>query len=86
MPFVEEPLVGDLFEDGPYTLDVRRLIRYVGAGVVEPVSDALRQRFPIFLVGSNRLTTDLVELFDADPLDVGFARNTQLSLGLDFDR
>ena len=83
---VQQPLVVDLAQRPPHRLDVRRVERAVGVVEVDPEADALGQRVPVLEVLEDRLAAALVELGDAELLDLLLVLDPELLLDGDLDR
>ena len=83
---VEKTPPCELLEYPPDRFDVLGVKCDVGARVVEPVADPLREALPFLLVGEDRLAAALVEPRDAALLDLALVLDAELLLRLDLDR
>ncbi len=82
---VQQLLVVQLPQQPPHRLDVVARVGDVGVLVVEPVGDAVRQRFPVAFVREHAFAAQRVELRHAVRLDLRLAGDVQLLLDFDFD-
>ena len=83
---IQQRLLVQALEQPPHGLDVRIAVRDVGVLVVEPVADAVRQRFPVGLVLEDAVLAQLVEPLDAVRLDCALAVDVERFLDFDLDR
>src|SRR5512141_846065 len=85
VPAIKQILVVQRLERPPHTLYVVVRVRDVRIAVVEPVTDALAQLFPVGAVFPDTFAAKLVELLDADLFDLLLAGDAKLLLYFDLD-
>ena len=83
---IEQRLLVQALEQPPHRLDVRIAVRDVRVLVIEPIADAVRQRFPVGLVLEDAVLAQLVEPLDAVRLDLALAVDVERFLDFDLDR
>ena len=82
----QQALAVDLLEGPPDRLDVLGVHRAVGLPHVDPAAHPVGHLLPEVHVALHRLTAALVELRDAEGLDVGLAGEAELLLDGELDR
>ena len=85
-PLVEQLLVPELLEDPPDRFHVRRVIGAIRVLEIDPEPHLLGHLRPLVDVLKDALPAELVERFDAVPLDVLLAVEFQRLLDFDLDR
>ena len=85
VPAIQQRLFVQPLEQPPHGLDVVIAVGDVWAFVVEPIGDAVRQRFPIGLVLEHAFAAELVEPLDAVRFDLALAVDLERLLDLDLD-
>ena len=85
VPLEEQILVPKLLHDPPERFDILIVEGHIGRLEIDPEGHAFGQRFPLADVLHGRLAAELVELGDAELLDLLLAAEAQSFLDLDLD-